>query len=81
MAFFCCKVTKLFGIRRFLLYLCTVNQDYETDTTDTQIISKKSRVPRAYMRICGTRGNIETICYICYLLLTNVLYNSNISWI
>ena len=78
---FFCKVTELFGIRRFLLYLCTVNQDYETDTTDTQIISKKSRVPRAYMRICGTRGNIETICYICYLLLTNVLYNSNISWI
>ena len=74
-------MTKLFGNRQFLLYLCTVNQNYETDTTDTQIIPRKSRVLRAYMRICGTRGNIETICYICYLLLTNVLYNSNISWI
>ena len=73
--------TELFGNRRFLLYLCTVNQGYETDTTDTQIKSKISRVPRAYMRICGTRGNIEIICYICYLLLINVLYNSNISWI
>ena len=42
--------TELFGNRRFLLYLCTVNQGYESDTTDTQIKSKISRVPRAYMR-------------------------------
>jgi len=63
MAFFFCKVTELFGIRRFLLYLCTVNQDYETDTTDTQIISKKSRVPRAYMRYAR-----KYINYLLYLL-------------
>ena len=66
--------TELFGNRRFLLYLCTVNQGYETDTTDTQIKSKISRVPRAYMRICGTRGNYRN--YLLYLL--SVTYQCSI---
>jgi len=52
-----------------LLYLCTVNQDYETDTTDTQIKSKISRVPRAYMRYAR-----KYINYLLYLL--SVTYQS-----
>ena len=56
-------MTELFGNRRFLLYLCTVNQGYETDTTDTQIILRKSRVPRAYMRYARKYRN-----YLLYLL-------------
>ena len=56
-------MTELFGNRRFLLYLCTVNQNYETDTTDTQIIPRKSRVLRAYMRYAR-----KYINYLLYLL-------------
>ena len=63
--------TELFGNRRFLLYLCTVNQGYETDTTDTQIKSKISRVLRAYMRYAR-----KYINYLLYLL--SVTYQCSI---
>ena len=57
-------MTEIFGNRRFLLYLCTVNQDYETDTTDTQIKSKISRVPRAYAYMRYARKYINYLLYL-----------------
>ena len=44
-------LAEIFGNRRFLLYLCTINQGSNTEMTDlTDEFQETSRVPRTRMR-------------------------------